>query len=61
MNVKVNEGKLYLNGKKVDLVNDGCVLVAENIFCSSGALYVNEEYVYQFSVKEFNELLEGAS
>ena len=60
METEIKGGKLYLNGKQVELVNDGSVLFGENIVCSAGILYVNGECVRQFSMEQFNELKSGA-
>ena len=61
METEIKGGKLYLNGKQVELVNNGSVLIGENIVCSAGILYVNGECVRQFSKEQFNELKSGAN
>ena len=60
METKIEGGKLFINGKPVDLTNDGSVLIGENILCSAGVLYVNGDCVHQFTMEEFNELKAGA-
>ena len=61
METKIEGGKLYIDGKQIELVDDGSVLVGENVICSCGILYVNGECVHQFSMEQFNELKGGAS
>lgn len=63
METKIEGGKLYIDGKRIDLVDDGSVLIGkdEKILCSAGVLYVNDECVYQFTMEQFNELKGGAS
>lgn len=64
---KVNGGKLFLDGKEIQLKNNGGILTGKifvveekPLVVSAGNLHIDGDFIQGFSAEEFEELKGGA-
>lgn len=60
MEIKINGGKLFLDGKEISLKKDGGILLGENVLISACDLRVEGNHVQNITPEEFDELKGGA-